>query len=345
MSNLYTEKPVFVTGATGYIAKHIVLMLLNRGYRVRGSARSINRTAEMHAALAPHLEDAAALDRLEIVALDLSKDAGWTDALAGCGALLHTASPFPLNQPKDPEETIRPAVDGTLRALKAAKSAGIARVVLTSSTVSVSYGWDGAESRKSTEDDWTNPDAPNLTPYAVSKTLAEKAAWSFADEKNLRMTAVNPSFVVGPPLDANFGTSIEIVERLLAAKDPMLPEIGFASVDVRDIAEIHVRALEQDETIGQRMIGACDQFLWFKDLAMALKEAYPKRRIVTRVAPGFMLRLFALFDPSLKGILPDIGKKREADGSRARDLLGRDYRDTRKSFVEAAAFLIDRGIA
>lgn len=345
MSESVPSQPVFVTGATGYIAKYIVLKLLNRGYHVRGSARSLSRTQEMHDALAPHLDDPKALDRLDIVALDLSKDEGWHKALQGCVALLHTASPFPLNQPKDPQETIRPAVDGTLRALKAAKDAGITRVVLTSSTVSVTYGRDDAVTRRSNEADWTNPDAPALTPYAISKTLAEKAAWEFAEANDLQMTAINPSFVLGAPLDANYGTSIEVIERILSAKDPMLPEIGFPSVDVGDIAEIHVRALESDATIGLRVIGATERFMWFRDMAVAIKEAFPGRKIVTRVAPHFLIKFLALFDPAIRTVLPDLGKRREVDGGRATELLGIEYRDTRESVVDAARFLIDRGLA
>ncbi|MEL6952923.1 MAG: aldehyde reductase [Pseudomonadota bacterium] len=345
MNQATMNGPIFVTGATGYIAKYIVLKLLNRGYHVRGSARSLGRAQEIRDAVAPHLTDPSALDRLDIVALDLSKDDGWHAAMEGCAALLHTASPFPITQPKNPEETIRPAVDGTLRALNAAKAAGIKRVVLTSSTVAVSYGSEATTQRKATEEDWTDTEAPNLTPYAKSKTLAERAAWDFAETNGLDLTAINPSFVIGPPLDANYGTSIEVIERILAAKDPMVPQIGFATVDVEDIAEIHIRALETDATIGLRVIGACERFMWFQDMAHAIKVAFPERRIVTRLAPAMIVRLLALFDPAIRGVLPDLGRKREADGSRARELLGIEYRDTKESVVDAARFLIDRGLA
>lgn len=345
MNQPTSNQPIFVTGATGYIAKYIVLKLLNRGYRVRGSARSVDRMQELHDALTPHLTDASALERLELVALDLSSDAGWQEAMAGCAALLHTASPFPLTQPKNPEETIRPAVDGTLRALAAAKAAGIRRVVLTSSTVAVSYGGTTGRAHPYTEADWTDTDAPGLTPYAKSKTLAERAAWKFAETGDIDLTVVNPSFVVGAPLDANYGTSIQVIERILAAKDPMLPRIGFATVDVDDIAEIHVRALETEASIGLRMIGASERFLWFQDLAQAIKDAFPERRVVTRVAPDAIVRLLALFDPAIRTVLPDLGRRRAADGGRARELLGIEYRDTRQSAVDAARFLIDRGLA
>ncbi len=344
MSALNTELPIFVTGATGYIAKHIVLRLLNKGYHVRGSARSVDRTQEMHDALKPHLTDPTALERMQIVALDLNKDDGWADALAGCGALLHTASPFPLNQPKDPEETVRPAVDGTLRALEAAKATGIRRVILTSSTVAVTYWGDDATERVSNEADWTDEKLPDLTPYVISKTLAEKAAWAFADTNEIQLTSVNPGFVVGAPLDTNFGTSIRVIERVLAAKDPMLPEVGFSTVDVGDIAEIHVRALETDATIGERILGVSPHYLWFKDIALAIKGAFPGRRVPTGIAPPFLLKVLSLFDPAIRTILPDLGKKRAASGDRAKALLGISYRDPRESVVETAQYLIDAGL-
>jgi dihydroflavonol-4-reductase len=220
---------ILVTGASGYIAKHIVVKLLNAGYHVRGSVRSVARGAEVTQAVTPMLDDASELDaRLTFVALDLSSDTGWDAALDGVDALMHTASPFPLEQPKNEDDTIRPAVDGTLRALNAAKTAGINRVVMTSSTVSIMMVKPGDPKTQFDETDWSVLEGPTATPYAKSKTLAERAAWDFVanEAPEMQLTAINPSFVMGAPLDENFGTSIQVVERLMKGKDPKLPAVG-----------------------------------------------------------------------------------------------------------------------
>ena len=235
---------VLLTGASGYIAKHIAVQLLNAGYAVRASLRNLNRADEVRAAVLPHVTGAVG-DRLTFVALDLEQDAGWAEALKGVDALMHTASPFPLAQPKDPQDLIRPAVQGALRALKAAQAAGVTRVILTSSVVAVMG--DPLTTGKTTYDeaDWTRSDDPQATPYALSKTLAERAAWDYVRDHapQMQLTTINPGLVIGPPLDKHFGSSVSVVERFLNAKDPMLPRFGLPTVDVRDVALAHVRAL------------------------------------------------------------------------------------------------------
>ncbi len=337
---------VFVTGASGFIAKHIVVRLLNAGYKVVGSVRSLDRSGEVRDAVAPHLESGDDLDaRLRFVALDLGSDDGWEAALEGSDVLMHTASPFPLVQPKNEDEVIRPAVDGALRALKAAKAAGIGRVVITSSTVSITNCAlpDGRTAYD--ERDWTDVSQPDLTPYAKSKTLAEKAAWDFVEQEapEIALTVINPAFVLGPPLDANYGTSVKVVERILRAKDPMLPQIGFSTVDVRDVAEMHVRALERPETIGKRYAGV-DRFLWFHEIAEVLKAAHPDRKIVTRKAPGFVVRVLALFDKAIRGILPDLGQRREVSNARAVADLGMEFIAVEEAVRASGAWLIENEV-
>jgi dihydroflavonol-4-reductase len=336
------KQTVLVTGASGFIAKHLVLGLLNRGHEVIGSVRSLARSDEVRDAVRPHLTTTEGLDRrLRFVALDLDRDDGWSEAVSGASVVMHTASPFPMVQPKNPEDVIRPAVDGARRALRAAKDAGIGRVVMTSSSAAVASGVRPKNGSAFTEEDWADPDAAGVTPYAMSKTLAERAAWDFARDEapDMALSTINPAFVLGPALDGHFGTSVKVVERLLRARDPMVPNFGFPVVDVRDVAEAHIRAMERPETAGKRYIVA-DRFLWFPEMARILKEAFPDRRIVTRVAPDMVVRFLGIFDKAIRSIVPILGQREDLNGARARDALGLDFIDGRKALVETARSLI-----
>jgi dihydroflavonol-4-reductase len=336
---------VLVTGASGYIAKHIVLQLLQAGHTVRGSLRTPARADEVRAAVRPHLPKEFDLDsRLEFVTLDLEKDDGWEAALAGVDALLHTASPFPLVQPKDPAELVRPAVEGTLRALHAAKAAGVDRVVVTGSIASIANR-ELPQGRPFDESDWSRPDYPTTTPYALSKLEAERAAWKFVEEQapSLQLTVVNPGFVLGKPLDRNYGTSLSVIERFLKGRDPMLPDVGLVCVDVGDIARMHVRSLATPESAGKRVLGAAE-FLSFRDMAMALRQRFSDRRIPTRVAPHLLIRMLGLFDKSIAVIIPSLGRREQASGVLARSLFGIEFRDPRASIVEAAEFMVENRI-
>ncbi|WP_406648007.1 aldehyde reductase [Aliisedimentitalea scapharcae] len=336
------ETTVLVTGATGYIAKHLVLQLLNAGYHVVGSLRNMAREAELHTALAPHLTDPNALSRLRVVQLDLMSDPGWDTAMTGVDVLMHTASPFPIAQPKDENELIRPAVDGALRAVNAAKAAGINRVIMTSSSVAVMNGDLPQGKTTYDEEDWSDLDYPSVTPYVKSKTLAERAVWDWQakDAPDMQITMINPTFVMGPPLDNNYGSSIDVIVRLITSKDPMLARFGMPCVDVRDIALMHIRAMERPDSAGQRILGV-DRSLWYADMALTLKGAFPDRRIVTRVAPNLIVRFLSLFDAEIRSILPILGTSPQVSNSKARDLLGIDFRDVRTGIREAGQYLID----
>lgn len=336
---------VLVTGATGYIAKHLVLQLLNAGYSVIGSTRSTAREAELRAAVAPHLTDPAAQDRLRVVALDLNSDDGWDAAMQGVDVLMHTASPFPLTMPDNEQDIIRPAVEGALRAVKAAKSAGVSRIIMTSSVVSV-LNCELPEGRNThNESDWSNLTGPAATAYLKSKTLAERAVWDWqaADAPDMQITVINPSFVLGAPLDDNFGTSINIIDRLMRGKDPMVPDLGFPIVDVRDIALMHIRAMETPDSIGMRIIGA-DRHLRFSDISGLLKSDHPNRKIPTRVAPNWLIRILAIFDKTLRGILPSLGKREEVSNARAQSVLQIEFRDVRQAVRDSGAYLVDHNL-
>jgi len=329
---------VLLTGCSGFIAKHVALKLLNAGYHVRGTLRRMDRADEVRAAVAPHLTGGAGT--LTFVQADLEADTGWAEALAGVAAVMHTASPFPITQPKDPAVLIRPAVEGTERVLKAAAAAGVTRVVLTSSTVAIMN--DGKPGVLHDEADWCDITLPSTTPYAKSKTLAERAAWDLAKTLGMQLTTVNPGLVVGPPLDEHYGSSLGLVERLLKGKDPMLPGIGFPVVDVRDVAEMHLRALQRPETAGKRYISTSGSMAMV-DMGRTLKAAYPTRRIATREAPAIMLRLISLFDPQIRAILPKIGQLERTSNARAVKEMGIEFISPKAALLASADWLVKHG--
>lgn len=333
---------VFLTGASGFIAKHIVLKLLNAGYHVRGSVRSLSRGDEVRNAVRSHLDDADNLDeRLSFVALDLGSDDGWEGVMDGCSALLHTASPFPLEQPENEDDIIRPAVDGTVRALKTADAAGIDRVVLTSSAVAVMYGPLAAGKTAYDESDWSEDYYPTQNAYGRSKTRAEKAAWAFIanDAPLMKLTTINPVLVTGPALDGNIGSSLEVIERVFSGADPMQPRFGIPLVDVRDVADMHVKALSTPASEGQRVL-ASESFVWMVDIAKTMKAAYPKRSIKTIVAPDFLLKFLALFDSTLKTIVPSLGEVKAISNERAKTLFGMDFIPAKDSILASCESLL-----
>jgi len=337
-----TAKTVFVTGASGFIAKHIVLQLLEAGHYVRGSVRSEAKADRVRQTMAAHLSDPEAQSkRLEFVTLDLTQDDGWDQALSGSDVLMHTASPFPMVQPKDENDLIRPAVDGSLRALKAAKAAGVGRVILTSSVAAVSYQNPMPDKAQMTEDNWTDVKGPAASAYSRSKTLAERAAWDFvAQHPELVMTTINPGMVLGPALDQHFGTSLALVERVLKGKDPALPRLMFDVVDVRDVARMHIDAMSTQASEGQRLISSGGP-MWFADIARTLKDAYPDRKITTRLAPDWFIRLYALVDPAVRQITPLLGKEVSSSNARAQQVLGMTFTTPKQALLESARYLID----
>lgn len=329
---------VLLTGVSGFIAKHIALKLLNAGYAVRGTLRRLDRADEVRSALAPYLTEQAGA--LSFVQADLESDAGWAEALAGVMALVHTASPFPAAQPKDPAQVIRPAVEGTERVLKAAATAGVARVILTSSTVAVLN--EAKPDTLQDEADWCDIHLPTTTPYAKSKTLAERTAWEIAKARGLKLTTINPGLVFGPPLDDHYGTSLSVVERILKGRDPMMPPTGLPVVDVRDVAEMHLRALQRPETAGRRYLAASGTMAYV-DMGRTLKAAYPTRRIPTREAPQILVRALALFDPAIRTILPKLGHLERVSNARAVKEMGMEFIAPKAALLASADWLVRHG--
>lgn len=338
-------KPIIlVTGANGFIARRIVLELLSRAYAVRGTVRDTNRSDEIRDAIRPHLKAATLGRDLKFVAADLMSDEGWAYAMEGARAVIHTASPFPMHVPKDPQELIRPAVEGTVRVLRAAHAAGVRRVVLTSSAAAIMYGHGrSAEPRHYDETDWTNLNDPLLAPYNRSKTTAELAAWQVAKETGLELVVINPTLVLGPLMDAQNKTSVEIVRQLLAGGFPALPDIGFGIVDVRDVAEMHVNALANPAVANKRFFATAG-FYMVEEIAAMMRELYPDRRFPRRRAPDWLLRLVGRFDKRVEVILDDLGVRRVLDNNSGRALLGHDFIPAKEAIRATAESLLEFGI-
>jgi dihydroflavonol-4-reductase len=332
---------VLVTGASGFVAQHLILQLLARGHSVRGTLRSLKRADEVRSVLAkfdPRAKDIA------FVEADLSSDAGWDDAVLNCDFVQHVASPFPAVHPKDEMELIRPARDGALRVLKAAKAAGVKRVVLTSSMAAIAYGHGDGRAEVSDETMWSNPDGPDNTPYTKSKTIAERAAWDYVngEGKGLELVTINPTGILGPALSADVSTSLEIPIRLLNGKTPGLPRLGFSFVDVRDVAECHVKAMEIPEAAGQRFL-ATEGFMWFGEAATVLRKAFPAydRKIPKMTVPDWLLKVMATFQPIYTQVVTELGRTRKASNAKATRVLGVKFRTAEEALIASAKSLID----
>jgi nucleoside-diphosphate-sugar epimerase len=309
---------VLVSGGSGYLGGRCVVELLRRGYAVRTTVRDLAKEAELRSRVGSQLDPG---ERLAVLAADLGADEGWAEAVAGCDYVLHVASPFPAAQPKDPDELIVPAREGTLRVLRAALDAGVRRVVVTSSVAAVRGSADSAAAPL-TEADWSDPDDPKLSPYARSKTIAERAAWELVRERGEeeKLAVVNPGAILGPVLDGESSTSLALVERLLKGM-PGTPRIGFSVVDVRDVADLHIRAMTAAEAGGERYL-ATARFQWMADVAAVLREQLgpAAAKVPKRSIPSLVVRGMALFDPAARSVVGQLGHRVEVSNAKARAL-------------------------
>jgi dihydroflavonol-4-reductase len=317
---------VLVTGATGFIAQHCILQLLEAGFHVRGTARSSGRTPEVVDILAPHLSDAGnnQLSDFDVVAADLTSDEGWSEAVTGCRYVLHVASPLPRRAAKHDDELVVPARDGTLRVLRAAHEAGVERVVLTSSISAIVYGND--RSKTFDESDWSNLNGKRIGAYDKSKTFAERAAWSFMDsldpDATMELVVLNPGLVLGPLLSADWGTSGELVKRIIDHDIPAIPDISLSMVDVRDVASAHVSALTTPEAAGQRFICVEASHSMMEVAVVLQRHLGPLGyRIPTQRLPSIAIRIMALFDSTIRLAMNDLGTTQSATNERIRAVL------------------------
>lgn len=337
---------VLVTGGSGFIGSHCIVQLLNAGHEVRTTVRNLSREAEVRALLKQGgIADTG--DRLAFFAADLERDAGWPEAVAGCDYVLHVASPFPPAVPKDENELIVPAREGALRVLRAARDAGVKRVVLTSSYAAIGYG-AAARATPYTEEDWTDPSGADVQPYVKSKTLAERAAWDFvaAEGGALELSVVNPVGVFGPVLGPDYSTSIMLVQRLMDGAVPGCPRLWFGCVDVRDVADLNIRAMTDPAAKGERFLAVAGDFISMLQMSKALRAGLGEaaRKAPTRELPDFAVRLFALLDPAVKQILPELGKRKNASNEKARRLLGWTPRSNEESLVATGRSLMELGL-
>lgn len=331
---------VLVTGGSGYIAGYLIRQLIAEGWTVNTTIRDLAKEAKIREILAVDN------NKLNVFAADLTGDVGWAEAVAGCTHVAHVASPFPAAAPKHADELIVPARDGALRVLKAAKAAGVTRVVLTSSAAAIAYGHP-EKVRTYTEADWTDVTSPDAYAYVQSKTIAERAArdWIAAEGDGMEFCTINPTLVCGPIMSTDARTSVQAIEKVVAGAFPGCPDLGFGVVDVRDVADIHVRALTAPNMAGERFI-ASGPFLKLIDVATLLKAKLgPRgRKIPTRRLPDFLVRLTAFFDPLVKQVIGELGKTRNMDASHAKAVLGWVPRPVEETLVDCANALIDHGI-
>jgi len=334
------DERVLVTGASGFVAIHCIVQLLEQGYPVRGTLRDLKREPELRATLSRFVD---AGDRLELVEADLLEDAGWEAAMRGCAYVLHVASPFPLREPENEDDLIQPAVDGTRRVLRAAAEAGVRRVVQTSSIAAVIYG-HGPDKHHFTESDWSNIHAP-VGAYVKSKTQAERAAWEFvqslAEDHPLELAVINPGWVLGPLPDTHQRTSGELVYQLLKGQ-PGVARNHYNGVDVRDVASAHLSAMTRPEAAGQRFICVGANF-WMKDMAVILRKHFQPLgyNVRTNEIPSWLIRLLALFDPTIRLTVSSLDWWVEPSSERIRQALGWRPRSLEEMIVSMAESLIE----
>jgi nucleoside-diphosphate-sugar epimerase len=333
---------VLVTGGSGFIASHTILQLLNAGHRVRTTIRNLNREPEVRAMLKQG--GAQAGDRLTFFVADLQNDSGWAAAVADCDYVLHVASPFPANVPTHEDELIVPAREGALRVLRASRDASVKRVVLTSSFAAIGYGHP-PQSAPFNETNWTVATGNDVTAYVKSKTLAERAAWDFIarEGRDLEFSVVNPVAVFGPVLGPDYSTSVLLIQRLMSGTVPGSPRLSFGVVDVRDVADLHIRAMTHAAAKGERFLAVSGDFMLIHDIAKVLKNRMGEagKKVPTRQLPNWLVRIAALRDPAVKQILPELGKLKNGTSEKAKRLLGWTPRSREEAIIATAESLLD----
>lgn len=331
---------VIVTGITGYIGPYTAIQLLNQGYRVVGTMRDLKREPHIRKVIAPHTDH---LDRLSFRSANLTdKPAAWSAVVQGAQYIVHVASPFPQVMPKDPNEVIAPAREGVLNVLQAASQMSVKRVVLTSSIVAMAHGV--TKKKVFTERDWTDPDnLKDTTPYVRSKAIAERAAWDFmkTEPNGLELAVVNPGLVLGPVIDPkDYGTSAALVLKMLDGSLPALPQAAFSLVDVRSVADMHVKAMETPEAAGERFICA-NAYMTLRETADVLRQHYPSRKIPKASLPDWVVRLLAKFDRETAPVVLELNAERKHDNSKARAVLDWQPISAQQSIVDTAESLIN----
>lgn len=328
---------VLVSGASGYVAGWCIRLLLERGYVVRSTLRDLGKGVRLKQVLAP----VGAEGRLSFFKADLMDDAGWAEAMAGVDFVLHVASPLGDGKAVARDALVGPARDGTLRVLRAAVAAGVRRVVMTSAAATTRPPL--SENRPSVETNWADPDDPQFDAYRVSKILAEKAAWDFmrAEGGTTEFTTVLPGAVFGPVLSPDQAGSVEIIGAMLAGKPRVRPKLGFWVVDVRDLADLHIKAMLSPRAAGERYL-ATAEFMWFRDISRVLRSRLGARaaKVPTIEMPNWLMRLLMPLQPQIRTLGPLLGRRFEVDASKARRELGFAPRPAADTIVDCAESLL-----
>lgn len=338
-----TDRPVLVTGASGFLATHCIIHLLEQGYRVRGTLRTLSRESEVRETVRRFVQ---ADERLEFTQADLLDEAGWPEAMQGCDYVLHVASPFPLLEPSHEDELIKPAVEGTLRVLRAAHAAHVKRVVQVSSNAAISAGHEG-ENRTFTEADWSRLDQP-IGAYSKSKTLAEQSAWNFIrsaeNTHGLELAVINPPYILGPLLNKDFPTSGELVSTYMRRQVPGVAWLKMGMVDARDVAVAMRLAMSTPGAAGERFLCSAET-LWLKDITEILHKHYAARgyKIPRMVFPVAVVRLLALFDKKIAVVTKSLNWDYELSNEKARRVLGWQPRSGKEAILAMAESLIELG--
>jgi dihydroflavonol-4-reductase len=339
-------KKVVVTGITGFIGSHIGVELLNRGYAVRGTMRDLTKASHIRSVIEKH----APTTHLELVEADLLNLSDWKAVMQDVDYVQHVASPFPRTIPKRDDDLVKPAVDGTLHVLQAALRAGVTKTIVTSSIAAVLYGKKNMY-RDSTYDEetWTDHEViADTTAYIRSKTLAERVAWNFYENEcygkdKMQVSTVLPGAVLGPILEDDYGTSAEIILKMMNGSLPMIPRIGFEIVDVRDVADLHIKAMESPHADGQRILATAG-YTTMASMAQTLRQAFPDRKIPSRLLPNWLMRTLGLVDGSVRQATIEIGAERKANSAKARNLLDWQPRSPKEAIITCADSLINQGI-
>ena len=332
---------VLVTGGTGFIGLHCLQQLLDKGYKVRTTIRSESRKQEVLEAMKKHSSNC---ENLEFYIADLLKDDGWKEAVEGSKYVLHVASPFFLGEPENEDVFIKPAVEGTLRVLKACADADVQKVVLTSSFAAVGYGHP-REKEVYTEEDWSSVDG-EISAYAKSKTLAEKAAWEFVENleesKKFDLTVINPVAVTGPMLTSDIGSSNDFLLKLISGSMPACPKIHMGYIDVRDVAKAHIFSMTEEKTNGERII-VSENEMFFAEVGKTLNEAGFKKS-PTNELPNFLVKIMSFFVGELKTLLSALDRKGDIDKTKAERFFNWEYISTEQSVTETAQQLQEMGL-
>ncbi|GAB4034401.1 SDR family oxidoreductase [Spirosoma gilvum] len=344
MTTTDKQEIVLVTGGTGFVGVHCILQLLQKGYHVKTTVRSLKRKDEV----VKMLKNGGITDFscLTFVEADLTKDANWDKAVDGCDYVLHVASPIDLSIPKDENEMIRPAVDGTLRVLKAARDGGVRRVVMTSNFGAIGYSHTDT-TKVITEESWTDPNEPGLSAYNKSKVMAERAAWNFMAKEggNLELSVVNPVGIFGPALGPDLSSGFELLKRILDGSMKRVPNMTLSIVDVRDVADLHIRTMTSPVANGQRFLAIAGETMTLPEIAQLMNHKFggKLKHISTKRIPDWIIRIAALFSPTAKNLVPMLSRYRTASNEKARTLLGWNPRTNEEALMATVDSLMQFG--